>query len=279
MKNLIIITGASSGLGLEFARQLVKSILEGKSKWSDEKTSELWLIARSVSKLTESKKELDLIIGDSKKISVQAHAFDASGIGGTRTFENLLTAEKAAGDFTIKLLVNNAGFGTYGPFKDTPAEKELEMTDLNVTGLTGFCASALPYLERGSTIINTASLAAFLPLGNFAVYAATKAYVLSFSAALAAELKDFGIDVCALCPGSVSTNFANVASNGARKEVLHGKDPVKVVAHCLEKAAKGKRIILWSAQWKFTAFMSRFIGRYFGARMTYKYAKRPYKSE
>ena len=92
---------------------------------------------------------------------------------------------------------------------------------------------------------------------------------------LAAELKDKGIKVSALCPGSVSTEFANVASNGARKEVLNGKDPVAVVAHCIKKAKRGKRIILWSTKWKLTAFMSHFVGRYLCARYTYKYNKRP----
>ena len=174
------------------------------------------------------------------------------------------------------MLVNNAGFGTYGPFAETDIDREMQMIELNCTSLTGVCGIALPYLTKGSSIINTASLAAFLPLGNFAVYAATKAYALSFSIALAAELKDRGIQVCALCPGSVSTNFANVASNGKRKEVLHGKDPVKVVRHCLKANHRGKKTALWALKWRFTAFMSRFVGRYTGARYTYLYAKRPH---
>ena len=153
------------------------------------------------------------------------------------------------------------------------------MVDLNCASLTGICGLCIPLMEKGSSIINVSSLAAFLPLGNFAVYAATKSYVLSFSVALAAELRDKGIKVTALCPGSVSTNFANVASNGARKEVLHGKSPEKVVAHCIKKARKGERIVLWAFKWKFTAFMSRFIGRYFGARFTFLHNKRPYRHE
>ncbi|MBQ0052120.1 MAG: short-chain dehydrogenase, partial [Treponema sp.] len=100
----------------------------------------------------------------------------------------------------------------------------------------------------------------------------------SFTVALAAELKDKEIKVTALCPGSVSTDFANVASNGARKEVLHGKDPVKVVSHCLKKSRQGSHnIVLWAAKWKATAFMSRFVSRYAGARFTYLFNKRPYK--
>ena len=138
------------------------------------------------------------------------------------------------------------------------------------------CGLAIPFMNEKSTIINVASLAAFLPLGNFAVYAATKSYVLSFSVALAAELKDKGIHVLAMCPGSVSTEFANVASNGIRKEVKGGIAPQKVVEHCLKQAFKGKKTSLYRFKWRFTAFLSRFVGRFFVADFTYKYHKRPY---
>ena len=266
MRKITIITGASSGLGAEFARQISKNT----------ESSEIWLFARNAEKLEKVKSEIT-----EKKIEscpqIKCVPMNLSGKEGVTLFKTFLSAEKKSGDFEIDMLVNNAGFGTYGEFAETPLNRELEMIDLNCTTLTGLCGEALPFLHKNSSIINVASLAAFLPLGNFAVYAATKSYVLSFSVALAAELKDKGIKVSALCPGSVATDFANVASNGARKEVLHGKNPVKVVSHCLKKAKKGKKIILWSTKWKFTAFMSRFIGRYLGARYTFKYNKRPYQ--
>lgn len=291
MRKITIITGASSGMGAEFARQIANNT----------ESSEIWLFARNKEKLesvrnqilkikpeeseskeeTEAPEETESKHTVTDKIAIQDHPeikvvpMNLSGKEGVTLFKTFLATEKISGGFEIDMLVNNAGFGTYGEFADTPLEKELEMIDLNCTTLTGLCGVVLPYMHKGSTIINVASLAAFLPLGNFAVYAATKAYVLSFSVALAAELNDKGIKVCALCPGSVSTDFANVASNGARKEVLHGKDPVAVVAHCLKKAKQGKRIILWAKKWKITAFMSRFIGRNLGAIYTFKYNKRP----
>lgn len=264
MRKITIITGASSGMGAEFARQITR----------DTESTELWLFARNKEKLDAIKAEIETE-GDSPKI--KCVPMNLAGKEGVNLFKTFLATEKISGGFEIDMLVNNAGFGTYGEFSETPLDRELEMIDLNCTALTGICGSVLPYLHENSSIINVASLAAFLPLGNFAVYAATKAFVLSFSVALAAELTDKKIRVSALCPGSVSTDFANVASNGARKEVLHGKDPVAVVAHCLKSAKKGKRIILWSFKWKFTAFMSRFIGRYLGARYTFKYNKRPYQ--
>ena len=264
MRKITIITGASSGMGAEFARQIAKNT----------ESTEIWLFARNKEKLDSVKSEIETT---ENAPQIKCVPMNLSGKEGVNLFKTFLATEKISGGYEIDMLVNNAGFGTYGEFSETPLERELEMIDLNCTALTGLCGAVLPFLHENSTIINVASLAAFLPLGNFAVYAATKAYVLSFSVALAAELKDKKIKVCALCPGSVSTDFANVASNGARKEVLHGKDPVAVVAHCLKMAKKGKRIILWSLKWKFTAFMSRFVGRYLGARYTFLYNKRPYQ--
>ena len=98
---------------------------------------------------------------------------------------------------------------------------------------------------------------------------------MSLSVALAAELKDRGIIVSALCPGSVSTEFANVASNGARKEVKGGIPPEGVVAQCLTRAFKGKLTSLYRLKWRVTAFMSRFVGRGLVARYTYRHMQRP----
>lgn len=267
MNKITIITGASSGMGAEFARQIFAELKDN---------DELWLIARSYEKMEALKNEL---IGAHSECKAEIKIFpmDISGKDGVERFNDLLLRERASREFEIKTLINNAGFGTYGPFDETPVEREIEMVELNCTSLTGICGRALPFMNKGSGILNVASLAAFLPLGNFAVYGATKAYVLSFSVALAAELKDKGIRVTALCPGSVSTDFANVASNGARKEVLHGKDPVKVVRHCIKCFKKGRKIVLWAPKWKLTAFMSRFVSRWAGARFTYLFNKRPYR--
>jgi len=272
MRKITIITGANSGLGLEFTKQLYA--LEN----TDSK-KEFWLIARNSTKLKNEIKNILETIDSKKECLLKDFSLDISGKEGIERFKNLLESEDKNGEFVIDLLINNAGFGTYGEFIETPLEKEIEMVDLNCTSLTGICGLCIPKMEKESRIINVSSLASFYPLGNFAVYGATKAYVLNFSIALAAELKDKGIKVTALCPGSVSTNFANVASNGARKEVLHGKDPVKVVRHCIKASQKGKIMALWSPKWKFTAFLSRFVGRFLAARATFLFAKRPYKHD
>ena len=267
MKRIAIITGASSGIGEEFARQVC-------AKYDFD---EIWIVARREDKLTALAENLNA----SKNFKVvRPVVMDLAGKEGVGRLKSFIEAEneklgKIESGIEIGLLINNAGFGTYGPFAETSINTQMDMIELNCTTVTGICGITLPYLKAGSVVINTASLAAFLPLGNFAVYGATKSFVLSFSIALAAELRDKGIKVCALCPGSVSTEFANVASNGARKEVKGGYPPQKVVAQCLRRAFKGKTIALYRPKWRITAFMSRFVGRYLGARYTYKYNPRP----
>lgn len=261
-------------MGREFALQIAEKF----------RVDEVWLVARRKDRLEElaavmeARRAERAAAGESYP---RARVFgeDISGREGVARFSDILERERAAasgsGGLVISVLVNNAGFGTYGEFAATDIRREMDMIELNCTALTGICGLALPLMERGSVLINTASLAAFLPLGNFAVYGATKAYVLSFTEALAAEVADRGIRVCALCPGPVSTEFAAVASNGARENVLRGLPADKVVRHCLSRAARGRRMAVMAFAWKFKAAASRFVGRYAGARFTYKYCKRP----
>lgn len=260
MKKIIIVTGASSGMGVCFAQQL-----------SAENPDELWIVARRKDRLEQLKEKIE----KENHISVRVVDMDISGAEGARRFKSFLDEEKSAGEFEISVLVNNAGFGTYGEFADTDTDREMEMVNLDCTSLTGITGYSLPYMKKGARIINTASLASFLPLGNFAVYGACKAYVLSFSVALAAELKAKGISVTALCPGPVSTEFANVASNGARKKVRHGLSPEKTVEHAIKASRKGRLYSMKFFKWKIQAWASPYVNRYLGAWFTYKYCKRP----
>ena len=309
MKKIIIVTGASSGMGVCFAEQLAfesacfleKAILLEKTNGSSKKveslkesaSDEIWLVARRVEGLEKTaesiKKAADSFEKESLAVrkGIAKHLYpstkivdmDISGKEGALKLQALLTLEnensKSYGGIKINILVNNAGFGSYGEFAKTDTMREMQMVDLDCTSLTGITGYALPFMSKGSRLINTASLASFLPLGNFAVYGACKAYVLSFTVAIAAELKERGIKVTALCPGSVSTEFANVASKGARVKVKHGLSPEKTVANCLRKSRNGKLYSMFAFKWKFKAFMSRFVGRYLGAWFTYKFCKRP----
>lgn len=306
MKKIIIVTGASSGMGVSFARQLAYEsacfaekafLLENAHHKSDTMrdaaSDEIWLVARRKDKLEETAASIDQAADAFAKESIAVRRgysgrlfptprvieMDISGKKGALTIQSLLldeaNATKETGGFCVTVLVNNAGFGTYGEFAHTDTVREMDMVDLDCTALTGITGFVLPYMKRGARLINTASLASFLPLGNFAVYGACKSYVLSLTVALAAELKSRGIKVTALCPGPVSTDFANVASNGARVKVRHGLSPEKTIADCLRCSRKGKLYSMYAFKWRFKAFMSKFVGRYTGAWFTYQFCKRP----
>lgn len=260
-------------MGFWFAKLLARESSEFEKFSSDE----LWIIARRKERLEELKSQIEKesSLKKTKFPEVKVFPIDISGIQGALKIKELLKNEEQKGSFNISVLVNNAGFGTYGEFAETDTMREMEMIDLDCTSLTGITGFSLPYMQSGSRIINVASLASFLPLGNFAVYGACKSYVLSFSVALAAELKHKGIKVTALCPGPVSTEFSNVASKGARKNVRHGLSPEKTVMDAIKSSRKGKLYSMRFFKWKFKAAASRFIGRYLGAWTTYKFCKRP----
>ena len=275
MKKIIVVTGASSGMGASFARQLAEEsagfLQSGKTQAASD---EIWIVARRKDRLEALKKEIEGL-GEGIPF-VRVIDMDISGRDGARALGKIFSDEASAEEsLFINVLVNNAGFGTYGEFAETDVEREMEMVDLDCTSLTGITGYALPFMGKGSRLINTASLASFLPLGNFAVYGACKAYVLSFTVALAAELKQKGIRVTALCPGPVSTEFANVASRGARKEVKHGLSAEKTVAHCIRKSRRGSLYALMAFKWKIASWASKLVPRYICAWFTYKFNKRP----
>lgn len=277
MKSIAVITGASSGMGREAAKQIARDTKHFK-------IDEVWLIARRRERLETLMSEIEKMREkDNKCPKPVVFEMDAAGKGGALSFRKCLEVceksdEGANGKLTIKILVNNAGFGTYGTFEESDVEKEMDMVELNCTAVTGITGYALPYMERGAVIINTASLAAFMPLGNFAVYGASKAFVLSFTVALAAEVRKKGIKVCALCPGPVSTEFALVASGGKRKEVKGGVSAEKVIQKCLKDARRGRVVSMMKMKWRITAFASRFFGRMMCARITYRFCPRPHNS-
>lgn len=189
MHSITIITGASAGLGVEFARQIR----------AQDKATEIWLIARREDRLEKLAQEIG---------HARVFALDLTN----RTDLNSFCATLQQIKPDIRLLVNNAGWGKYGNFADHDADEMLNMIDLNVSALTWLSSICLPYMSSGSGIVQVASSAGFIPIGRFAVYAATKAYGISFSNALAGELKPRGISVTAVCPGPVNTEFFDRAS-------------------------------------------------------------------
>lgn len=190
MKNVIIITGASSGIGQEFALQLDTAFSN---------IDEIWLIARREDRL----KEIAKVMTHTTKLI----AMDVTDEYAMDDFEMLLENE----DVTVRMLINAAGFGLLGAFEDIPLEEQLDMLLVNCEALTKMTYITLPYMAKNSRIIQMASSAAFLPQPDFAIYAATKSYVLSFSRALKAELAYRNIYVTAVCPGPVHTEFFDIA--------------------------------------------------------------------
>jgi len=188
-RNTALITGASSGIGLELARIFAR---EGHN---------LVLVARSADKLRQLASELEKAHSTRSLIL----AVDLSEPGAAAYVSDQTTR---AG-IQVDVLVNNAGFGQYGLFADNDLEECLRQIQLNVTTLTHLTRLYLPdMIERGSgKILNVASTAAFQPGPLMAVYYATKVYVLHFSEALANELKDNGVTVTCLCPGVTTTGF------------------------------------------------------------------------
>lgn len=188
--NIIIITGASSGLGAEFALQL-DNVLHN--------IDEIWLIARR-------KKEM-LEVAQYLEHTARVLDMDVTDERHMERFKKLLADEKPV----IRMLVNCAGYGLMGDFSASNISEELGMIEVNCKALTQMTYLCLPYMKKNSRIIQLASSAAFLPQPDFAVYAATKSYVYSFSRALNRELRPKKIYVTAVCPGPVDTPFFDIA--------------------------------------------------------------------
>lgn len=185
-----VITGASSGLGAEFARQLAS------------KADILVLVARRADALEAVKKELS---------ATQAKTLCCVSDLATEVGRAAVAAFLEEHAVKPNLLINNAGMGDYGSFASSTAEKTRTQLELNITGLTMLTHALLPRMESPGGIINVSSLASMLPMPELAVYAASKAYVTSFSEALAIELAPKGITVSCVCPGPTPTNFSKTA--------------------------------------------------------------------
>lgn len=191
MTPVALITGASAGLGVDFARQLAA------------KGYRLVLVARRKDRLDALAAEL----GHARAV--------ACDLGAPGAVAELMTDIRAAGE-TVSVLVNNAGFGLGGKFAILNGARQRSMIDLNCGALTELAHAVLPDMlaKKKGAILNVASTAAFQPGPGMAVYFATKAFVLSFTEALHEELRDQGIRVTALCPGPTATEFGEVAGFG-----------------------------------------------------------------
>ena len=239
MKKVALVTGASAGLGVDFARQLSK------------RGHPLVLAARRKDRLQALAKEL----GNARVIAIDLSKKDAAA---------KVMADLHAKGEVVDLLVNNAGFGLIGRFAELDAGREREMIDLNVGTLTDLCRAVAPGMidRKSGGIINVASTAAFQPGPKMAVYFATKAFVLSLTEALHEELKPHGIRVTCLCPGPTRTEFGDVAGfggNGLFDRVA--MESPEVVAAGLKGLDRNQAVVVPGFVNKLTASSGRFAPR------------------
>ena len=241
MAGVALITGASAGLGVEFARQLSK------------KGHRLVLAARRKDRLDALVAEL----GNSRAVEINLAEPGATAA--------LIRDLEQAGE-QVDVLVNNAGFGLRGPFVELDAARQREMIDLNCGALTDLCRAVAPAMveRRSGAILNVASTAAFQPGPWMGVYFATKAYVLSLTEALHEELKPHGVKVSALCPGPTRTEFGSVAgiqTLGQFDRLSMEAEPV--VRAGLEGLDKNRAVVIPGATNRLGALSTRFAPRSF----------------
>ena len=244
MTRLALITGASSGIGLEFA------------KIHASKGGDLILVARRKELLESIKTDLE------KEFSVQVHLIikDLSDVNAAEDIFKEVQEKKLNVDY----LINNAGFGGYGYFDDQPLEECISMINVNVTALVSLTRLFLKQMieKNEGKILNIASMAGFISGSHHAIYYATKAFVISFSEAIAEELLDTNVTVTVLCPGATQTNFFNVAGMKTARTLkmsFHSARDVSLVGY--SAMIKGDVMVIPGIANKVFLFFLRFLPR------------------
>lgn len=240
--NIAVITGASSGLGREFVKEVNRRYPA---------LDEIWIIARREQKLFE----LKVALGD----KIRVFALDITDMGAVKQYAEMLNELGA----NVRLLINNAGYGKLEEFRNIPLEDNCGMVRLNCEALTAMTSVTLPYMTSGAEIINTCSIASFVPNTRMAVYSSTKAYVMSLSRALRGELKKRNINVLAVCPGPMDTEFLPVANinKGTSKtfDTLPRVIPSEIAAKSLTASRRKKAVYTNKFFYKFYRLVAKIL--------------------
>ncbi|MGE5417156.1 MAG: SDR family NAD(P)-dependent oxidoreductase [Acidobacteriota bacterium] len=245
-----LVTGASSGIGLELADLLARDGYD------------LVLVARTKSKLDQMADEFAAKYGISTVVIAKELSLSESA--------GEIIKELNNHSIKIDVLINNAGFNEYGRFAEMDLQASYDMIQVNITSLTALTSMLLPAMiaRKQGKVMNVGSTGSFSPCPNSAVYAATKAYVLSFSAALAEELKGTGVTVTTLCPGPTESGFASRAGMEHVGLFKFGVMDSRRVAEIGYRAMmKGQRAIVAGLQNKITVFSLRFISLRMASRV------------
>lgn len=241
MKKIAIVTGASSGIGYEFVKQISRRL---------HSIEEIWVIARRQERMERLKDKVDT--------PLKVLPFDITDSEFIENFRQYLEIEKP----DIKLLINAAGFGKIGVFDTLPLKEQTDMIDLNCKALTEITYACLPYISNKGRIIQMASAAAFIPQPTFAVYAATKSYVLSFTRGLNRELRQRQITATAVCPGPVETEFFYIAEQtGQTSDIknLFKVYPEQIVHQALLDTARRKEVSIYGLPMKTIHVISKML--------------------
>lgn len=242
MKDIIVVTGASSGMGREFVIQLSKKV----------KVDEIWAVARDEEQLNKLKDEMNTV-------NIVALPLDLTREADLCTYKTKIDEEKP----NVNVLVNSAGFGKFGHEETISTSVKLNMVDLNIKAILSLVDYTLPYMSESSNIVNIASCAAFQPIPYINVYAATKAFVLSYSRALNRELKYKGIHVMAVCPFWTKTRFFDRAIDKSKKDVVIKYaamyEPEDVVKRALKDMDNCKDISVYGFVNNFQRFLVKIL--------------------
>lgn len=247
-----LITGASSGIGLELARQAAAD------------RQDLILVASNAASLEKAADELG------RSVTVHTIAEDLSQTGAA---ERVWDRVRSLGG-EVDCLINDAGFGDHGSFADSDLAKQIRMIGVNITALTALTRLFLPpMLRRGrGRILNVASVTGFLPGPLMSVYYATKHYVLAFSEGLVEELRGSGVSVTALCPPPVQTSFIGTARIGSASFMSTTRTtPAEVAQYGYRMMKRGKAVAVYSPLYKFlTGFLVRITPRFALRRLMHR---------
>lgn len=240
--NIAVITGASSGLGWEYAKEVYNTRLD---------LDEIWIIARREERLQELKAQLGS--------TVIPIAFDITDPQSVEKYVQMLKDKNA----TVKLLINNAGFGKLNNFEHISTTESARMVRLNCEALTVMTSATLPFMNEKSEIINSCSIASFAPNTRMAVYSSTKAYVMSLSRALRLELKPRKINVLAVCPGPMSTEFLSIANiekgTSTTFDILPRVNPHTMAVKSLIASRKGRAVYTNRLFYKFFRLLAKIL--------------------
>lgn len=235
MKKIAIVTGASSGMGRVFVQKIAQTY-----PWLEE----IWVIARRESRLKDLRNRIEGTL-------IRPFALDLEQEESFEIVKQALCREHPK----VCILVNGSGVGYVGRFEDLREDEISRMVSVNCNGLTRMTYIVLPFMGRGSYIYQFASSAAFAPQPGFSIYAASKAYVLSFTIALREEVKERGIQVTAVCPGPVATEFFDTAYKNQEMKFykkLAMASPQKVVAKALRDGKRNKAVSVYGILMKLT---------------------------